>query len=114
MYAIRSYYEMIALMYTNPNVYADLSTISWIIPRTTFHSYLRKLVDAGLSDRLMFGSDQMIWPESIDIAIDAINSADFLSDKQKRDIFYNNAARFLKLSQEDIDKHHNRIKATSD
>lgn len=106
--------EMIALMYTNPNVYADLSTISWIIPRTTFHSYLRKLVDAGLSDRLMFGSDQMIWPESIDIAIDAINSADFLSDKQKRDIFYNNAARFLKLSQEDIDKHHNRIKATSD
>jgi predicted TIM-barrel fold metal-dependent hydrolase len=105
--------EIISLMYTNPNVYADLSTISWIIPRTTFHSYLRKLVDAGLSDRLMFGSDQMIWPESIDIAVDAINSADFLSEKQKRDIFYNNAARFLQLSQKDIDQHHNRIKAAS-
>ena len=27
--------EIIALMYINPNVYADLSTISWIIPQTT-------------------------------------------------------------------------------
>jgi predicted TIM-barrel fold metal-dependent hydrolase len=105
--------EIIALMYTNPNVYADLSTISWIIPRKTFHSYLRKLIDAGLSDRLMFGSDQMIWPESIDLAIDAIKSADFLSEEQKRDIFYNNAARFLKLSEEDIKQHHNRFKAAN-
>lgn len=96
--------EIIALMYTNPNVYADLSTISWIIPRETFHSYLKKLVNAGLSDRLMFGSDQMIWPESIDIAIDAINSAEFLSEQQKRDIFYNNASRFLQLSEKEINQ----------
>lgn len=99
--------EVISLMYTNPNVYADLSTISWIIPRKTFYVYLKKLIDAGLSNRLMFGSDQMIWPESIDLAIDAINSADFLSEEQKRDIFYNNAARFLKLSEEEIKQHHN-------
>lgn len=99
--------EVISLMYTNPNVYADLSTISWIIPRTTFHLYLKKLVDAGLSDRLMFGSDQMIWPESIELAIEAIKSADFLSDEQKRNIFYNNAARFLRLSDEEIKQHHN-------
>jgi len=98
--------EIIALMYTNPNVYADLSTISWIIPRATFHSYLKKLVDAGLTDRLMFGSDQMIWPEAIDSSVNAINSADFLTEKQKRNIFYNNAARFLRLSEDEIKKHH--------
>lgn len=100
--------EVISLMYTNPNVYADLSTISWIIPRTTFHLYLKKLVDAGLSDRLMFGSDQMIWPESIELAIDAISSADFLTEEQMRGIFYNNAARFLGLSEETIKKHHGK------
>ena len=98
--------EIIAIMYTNPNVYADLSSIRWIIPRTTVHSYLKKLVDAGLADRLMFGSDQMIWPEAIDIAVDVINSADFLTEKQKRNIFYNNAARFLRLSEDEIKKHH--------
>jgi hypothetical protein len=105
--------EVISLMYTNPNVYADLSTISWIIPKPTFHAYLKRLIDAGLSDRLMFGSDQMIWPESIELAIEAINSADFLSDEQKRNIFYNNAARFLRLSDEEIKKHHNQTKAAN-
>lgn len=100
--------EMIALMYINPNVYADLSTISWIIPRTTFHRYLKKLVDAGLLKRLMFGSDQMMWPEAIGIGIEAINSASFLGEEQKRDIFYNNAARFLRLSKEEIARHHRK------
>ena len=56
----------------------------------------------------MFGSDQMIWPETIDAAIEAIESAEFLTPEQKRDIFYNNAARFLRLSPEEIAKHRQR------
>jgi hypothetical protein len=91
--------EAIALMYRYPNVYADVSTITWIIPRDAFYDYLEGLMDAGLGSRLMFGSDQMYWPESIDLAIDAIESAPFLSEDQKRDIFYNNAARFLRLER---------------
>lgn len=98
--------EMIALMYRFPNVYADLSTITWVIPRSMFYRHLRGLIDAGLGERLMFGSDQMQWPEAVDEAYDAINSADFLTAQQKRDIFYNNAARFLRLSEEEIAKHH--------
>ena len=62
-----------------------------------FLGYLRGLVDAGLTKRVMFGSDQMAWPETIGVAIKAIESADFLTPDQKRDIFYNNAARFLRL-----------------
>jgi len=100
--------EAISLMYMYPNVYADLSTISWIIPRSTFYGYLKKLIEADLGKRLMFGSDQMIWPETIDLAVDAINSAEFLSEDLKRDIFYNNAARFLRLSEEQIAKHHEK------
>jgi uncharacterized protein len=86
----------IALMTQYPQVYADVSTITWIIPRPAFYRYLKALVDAGLGKRLMFGSDQMEWPETIDLAIDAVESADFLTAEQKRDIFYNNAARFLR------------------
>jgi hypothetical protein len=96
--------EMIALMYRYPQVYVDISTITWIIPRPTFHSHLKGLIDAGLGKRLMFGSDQMAWPETIGMAIDAIESAEFLTADQKRDIFYNNAVRFLKLKKDLADK----------
>lgn len=90
--------EMIAMMYQYPQLYADLATISWIIPREAFHDYLRALVRAGLGKRIMFGSDQMQWPETIGRAVDGIESATFLSAAQKRDILYNNAARFLRLA----------------
>jgi hypothetical protein len=73
-----------------------------------FHRYLRSLVEAGLAKRLMFGSDQMTWPETIGLAIEAIESADFLTPEQRRDIFYNNAARFLRLSEQEIARHHGR------
>ena len=63
-------------------------------------------MDAGLGKRLMFGSDQMQWPEAIDDAVEAIESAPFLTEEQKRDIFYNNAARFLRLSEAQIAAHH--------
>jgi predicted TIM-barrel fold metal-dependent hydrolase len=54
----------------------------------------------------MFGSDQMIWPGIIEPAIASIEQAPFLTRKQKRDILYNNAARFLRLSPAEIALHH--------
>ena len=48
----------------------------------------------------MFGSDQMQWPEAIGRAVEAIESADFLTAEHRRDIFYNNAVRFLRLNGE--------------
>jgi len=91
--------ETISLMFRYPGVYGDLSTASWIVPRPIFYHHLKLLMDAGLGKRLMFASDQMAWPEVIDLAVDAIVSAPFLSDDEKRDIFYNNAARFLRLDK---------------
>jgi len=94
--------EMIAMMYQYPQLYADVSTITWVIPRIAFYDYLEALVRAGLGKRLMFGSDQMVWPEKIGAAVEAIEQAPFLTDEQKQDIFYNNAARFLRLEDEPI------------
>jgi len=102
--------DMKALMYAHPQVYVDIGVIDWLLPRQEFHNFLKGLMDAGFGDRIMYGSDQMIWVDAIDDAIDAVNSAVFLTKEQKADIFYNNAARFLRLSDEEIKKHH-EIKA---
>jgi hypothetical protein len=91
--------EMINLLYSHSQVYADVAFIDWYLPRKEFHHYLRRLVEAGFGKRLMFGSDQNIWPQAIGLAVESIESADFLTREQKRDIFYNNAARFLRLDQ---------------
>jgi len=89
--------ETKAILTVYPQVYADLAVIDWIIPREEFHEYLRALMRAGFGKQLMFGSDQMVWTDAIGRAIEGIESADFLSPIQKRDIFYNNAARFLRI-----------------
>jgi len=94
--------EMIAMMYQYPQLYADVSTITWVIPRTAFYDYLEKLIRAGLGKRLMFGSDQMVWPEKIGEALEAIEQAPFLTDEQKRDLLYNNAVRFLRLNEDEM------------
>ncbi|MDX1503018.1 MAG: amidohydrolase family protein, partial [Thermoanaerobaculia bacterium] len=100
--------EIVAVMEKYPNVYVDLSTVTWSRSRRAVHTHLQGLVDLGMSKRIMFGSDQMMWPETIGVAIETIESADFLTDEEKRDIFYNNAARFLRLSEEEIARHHGR------
>ena len=79
--------EMKAILWQHPQVYVDISVLSWFIPRAEFHNYLRALIDAGFGEKIMFGSDQMIWPEAIELAIEGIESASFLSEKQKRDIY---------------------------
>lgn len=100
--------EMIAVLFSHPQVYVDIAGNNWAHPRPHFYGQLRRLVDAGFIKRIMWGSDQMVWPRAIDVAIEAIESAPFLSQEQKRDIFYDNAARFLRLTEEDIAKHHQR------
>ena len=91
--------QMIGLMWAHPQVYVDTGVIDWALPRQEFHTYLRRLVEAGFGKRIMFGSDQMVWPETIGMAVQGIESAAFLTEEQKRDIFYNNAVRFFRLGK---------------
>jgi uncharacterized protein len=89
--------ETIALMMMYQQVYVDTSAINWLLTREEFHYYLRRLMQARLGKRIMFGSDQMIWPDTVGMSIEAVRSADFLTESQKRDIFFNNAVKFLRL-----------------
>lgn len=100
--------ETKAMMYVYPDLYADVGVLAWALTREAFYSALRELVDAGFGDRLLFGTDQMFWPGALGIAIETVEEARFLSHDQKRAILYDNAARFLELSEEQIAAHHGR------
>lgn len=100
--------EMIALLYSHPQVFVDISADNVGVPRPEFYTHLKRLVEAGYGKRIMFGSDQMVWPQTIEVAVESITEAPFLSEDQKRDILYNNAARFLRLTPEQIAKHHGK------
>jgi uncharacterized protein len=97
--------DMKALMYAHPNLYVDIAVVNWILPQAELNNYLRTLIDAGFGERILFGTDQMVWPETIDDAVQSVNAAEFLTMKQKEDIFYNNAAKFLGLNKTEIAKH---------
>lgn len=94
------------LMHAHPQVYADMGAVSFAMPEKAFHGWICDLVEYGFGNRLMFGSDQMVWPQTIEIAVERVKRTPCLTPQQKRDIFYNNAARFLRLEQATIARHH--------
>jgi predicted TIM-barrel fold metal-dependent hydrolase len=97
--------DLLAVLYAHPQVHVDVGVIVYTQPRAAFYRFLQGIVDAGFANRVMFGSDQMVWPGVIERAVAVIEQAPFLSALQKRDILYNNGARFLRLSDADIAKH---------
>ena len=100
--------DLLALLFSHPQVYLELSMAANVETRAAYYRFLRGIVEAGYGDRVMFGSDQMVWPKLIDAAVKSLEEAPFLTAAQKRDIFYNNAARFLRLSDGEIARHHGR------
>ena len=98
--------EMIAMMFEYPTLYVDVGANVWNMPRAQFYDQLERMVNAGFSKRILFGSDQTIWPQGVGLGIRAIEAAPFLTSEQKRDILYNNAARFLRLTKEQIARDH--------
>jgi predicted TIM-barrel fold metal-dependent hydrolase len=100
--------EMIAMLATYPSLYVDIGGTQFLYHRPYFYEQLRQFIDAGFGTRVMFGSDPVQWPGLIETSIAIVEEAPFLSEEQKRDIFYNNAARFLRLSEEEVARHHGR------
>lgn len=89
--------DMKALMYAYPQLHLDTGVLQMAMTREAYYDYLKDLVSAGFTDRIMFGSDQMNWPGLIDEGVNAINDAPFLTYEQKKMILHDNAARFLRL-----------------
>jgi hypothetical protein len=92
--------DAVAALYMHPQLYVDLGVIDYVLPKAEFYGYLKRLIDAGFEHRIMFGSDEMVWPEALSSSIDTIQQAPMLNVEQKRDILYNNAAKFFRLQQQ--------------
>jgi predicted TIM-barrel fold metal-dependent hydrolase len=95
------YEEALRMMLQYPQLYSDLGVLLWVHPATKSYArdFLKKAKEFGMLDRVMFGSDQMVWPHGIEMSIAYLDSMEFLSDEDKSAILYDNAARFLKLDK---------------
>ena len=89
---------LLAMLHSFPTLYVDVAVLDWAIAEPEFHTYLKRIVEAGFGDRVMYGSDQMVWPDAVSLSIDRINRASYLTESQKRDLFFNNAVRFFRWS----------------
>jgi len=86
--------ETVAVMKEFPQVYTDISAVNnpEILPPKQFQIFMKTLINAGLEDRIMFGSDNA----EIKTMIASVDQLDFLTIKQKEKIFYKNAEVFFK------------------
>lgn len=89
------------LMAYYPQLYTDVGVMLWVEPNTQrfIKDFLKNAKHAGYLDRVMFGSDQMIWPDAIERSILFLNNIGFLTKLEKENILYNNAASFLRLKK---------------
>jgi len=102
MHAGEDWYEhALRLMAYYPQLYTDIAVLLWVEPLDQRYAieFLKAAKHSGYLNRVMFGSDQMRWPYAIEKSIRFLNSLTFLTKKDKEDIFYNNAATFLRLKK---------------
>ena len=98
MHAGENFYEnTLRMMDGYPGLYADLGVELWLHPLTKDYGtkFLKSAKEYGFLDRVLFGSDQMVWPEAITSSIDFLNAMDFLTKDEKEKILYKNAKKFL-------------------
>jgi len=93
-----------------PRLHTDIGVLTWLPGmRPVLDDFLRRARQQGMLDRVMFGTDQMIWPEAISMAVERVNGFDFLTVEEKAGLFYGNAARFLGLSEDVVARHHEMV-----
>lgn len=100
--------EMVTMMTMYPQLYVDISPYTWLDAGNDalLDRFLRLAKEQNVLDRVMFGSDQMRWPEAIGAAVQRVKSLDYLTEKEKAKILYDNAARFLRLDKEQVSAHY--------
>jgi hypothetical protein len=88
--------SMVYMLYMHPQLYVDISVLQYAVERPAYYRALQTLVDAGFSNRIMFGSDG--GARFLRLGIEAIEQAPFLNETQKRAILYDNAKRFFRFN----------------
>jgi predicted TIM-barrel fold metal-dependent hydrolase len=94
--------EIEALLKEYPTVYFDMSILNSVAPAETHEAELKRLINSGFGDRIMFGSDTSLAAP----ILRRLENVAWLTDKQRRAILYDNAARFLRLDAQTIARRH--------
>ncbi len=89
----------IALMQQYPQVYAETGVMQTVMTKEGYEDFLRRMINAGLEKRLMYGTDQMAWPDMIPRSLKLVEDTDVLTPEQKRNFLYHNAVRFFRLDE---------------
>ncbi len=92
--------ETLALLRDHPGVFVDMSVLNSVGPRGLHDGSLQQLVAAGFADRIVLGSDDQDYAP----IIERIEGAEFLTPEQRRGIYYDNAARLLRLDRATIER----------
>jgi len=85
--------ETFALMRDYPDVYADMSVLNALWDEDSYRLAMQKVVEAGMIERIMFGSDN----NDPTVVFERLARMEFLSDTDRRAILHDNAARFFRL-----------------
>ena len=81
-----------------------MTILNSLAPAEAHERELRRLVDAGFGDRIMFGTDgQPAGP-----ILRRLEEIRWLTTDQRRAILYDNAARFLRLDTRTVAAHRDR------
>jgi uncharacterized protein len=98
MHAGENFFEnTVRMMKMYERMYVDVGVLLWVDPFVSDYGvrFLKLAKQAGVLNRVMFGSDQMVWPGAITKSIQFLNALEFLSEQEKRMILYENAKSFL-------------------
>jgi hypothetical protein len=96
--------ETRALLRDHRTVYFDMSIINSALSPEAHEAELKRWIDAGFGDRLVFGSDTR--PAAP--ILRRLERIQWLTAEQRSAILYDNAARFFRLDAQTIARHHGR------
>lgn len=96
--------EIESLLKDYSTVSFDMSIFNSVATTEAHDAELKRLIDAGFGDRIMFGSDT----RPAGPILRRFEKIDWLTAPQRRAILYDNAARFLRLDAQTIARHHGR------
>lgn len=87
--------EFFQLLKRHPNIYSDITVANWGSPEDCA-MVLKMFKSADLLDRVLYGSDQMIFPELISRSAMNVAKAGLTPDELEA-VFWKNAARIIEL-----------------
>lgn len=80
--------EALYMLGTYPNVYMETSVAILLLGDQLFNRLLNEAVATAGSDKILFGTLQMAWPEVIGRSVKTIQDAEYLSAGDKHAIFW--------------------------